>query len=153
MKGYKFSLTPRFSDFDSYGVVHHSNYLRYVEEARISFLKDIFNLNMNDLEKNDIRILVVNLNIKYKSGITDTGEIDIYTQCVAKASGKLLVNFSIETCNIRGISSGTVELVFINKEKKLYFTYPALIRNSILEAAKKYDSNILNLNEIDFKYF
>ncbi|EPN5991728.1 acyl-CoA thioesterase [Enterococcus faecalis] len=37
-----YTLQPRFSDFDSYGIAHHGKYLYWLEEARFDFIRKYF---------------------------------------------------------------------------------------------------------------
>lgn len=53
-----------YHETDQMGVVHHANYFKWLEEARIYFL-DKIGLNYNDLEKRGIISPVVSISAKY----------------------------------------------------------------------------------------
>lgn len=55
-----------YADTDSYGVVWHGTYLRWMEKGRVLFCDDL-GLNLVELKKNNISIPVAKLNMKYKS--------------------------------------------------------------------------------------
>lgn len=58
-----------YYETDRMGVVHHSNYIRYMEEARCSWLEDI-KMPFSLLEENGITIPVLGVNINYKYHVT-----------------------------------------------------------------------------------
>ena len=67
----------QYYETDKMGVTHHSNYIRFMEEARVAFFNNI-GLNYLDLEKTGIVSPVVGLNnIKYKRPSTAGDTLDI----------------------------------------------------------------------------
>ena len=55
-----------YYELDGMNVVHHSNYIRYMEEARI-YLLDKIGLPYKKIEDNGIMIPVLEVNYKYKN--------------------------------------------------------------------------------------
>ena len=55
-----------YYELDGMNVVHHSNYIRYMEEARI-YLLDKMGLPYKIIEDNGIMIPVLEVNYKYKN--------------------------------------------------------------------------------------
>ena len=58
-----------YYETDRMGVVHHSNYIRYLEEARCSFL-DNLDMPFTAFENQGITIPVLNVNCSYKHHVT-----------------------------------------------------------------------------------
>lgn len=58
-----------YYETDRMGVVHHSNYIRYMEESRCSLLESI-NMPFSLLEENGITIPVLGVNCSYKYHVT-----------------------------------------------------------------------------------
>ncbi len=58
-----------YYETDKMGVVHHSNYIRFLEEARCFFL-DKINLPFSLLESNGITVPVLSVNCIYKNHAT-----------------------------------------------------------------------------------
>ena len=54
-----------YYETDMMGVVHHSNYLRYFEEARIAFM-DSLGIPYKELEENGIMSPVLSVQCEYK---------------------------------------------------------------------------------------
>ena len=68
-----------YYETDRMGVVHHSNYIRYLEEARCYFLENI-RIPFEVLEENGITIPVLGVNCTYKHHVTfgDTLQIRVF---------------------------------------------------------------------------
>ena len=67
----------QYYETDKMGVTHHSNYIRFMEEARVEFFKNI-GLDYFEFEKSGIISPVVGLNnIRYKRPTTAGDIIDI----------------------------------------------------------------------------
>ena len=58
-----------YYETDKMGVVHHSNYIRYMEEARCAWLENI-EMPFSSLEENGITIPVLGVNCEYKHHVT-----------------------------------------------------------------------------------
>ena len=57
-----------YYETDKMQVVHHSNYIRYLEECRMDFLKQI-TLDYEQMEKNGIMIPVLSVSCTYRSPV------------------------------------------------------------------------------------
>lgn len=64
-----FERSINYYETDRMGVVHHSNYIRYLEEARCDFLKQI-GYPYDKLEEKGIMIPVLGVNCTYKHSVT-----------------------------------------------------------------------------------
>ena len=58
-----------YYETDKMGITHHSNYMRFMEEARMNFLSEI-GYPMTRLEKEGITSPVVSVNCEYKHTTT-----------------------------------------------------------------------------------
>lgn len=68
-KGFTFERKINYYETDRMGVVHHSNYIRFLEEARCAWLQDI-EMPFDLLEENGITIPVLGVNCTYKHHVT-----------------------------------------------------------------------------------
>ena len=73
---FKFERTINYYETDKMGIVHHSNYIRFLEEARCKWLESI-DLNMARIESLGLRIPTIEVNCKYKTGVTNDDKIII----------------------------------------------------------------------------
>ncbi len=107
-----------YYETDKMGVVHHSNYIRYMEEARCSWL-DYIGMPFSILEENEITIPVLGVNCNYKYHVT-FGDTIIITLFVKEYSGvRMTVGYNIkDKKNNKIVLTGETKHCFTNKELK-----------------------------------
>ena len=59
----------KYYETDQMGVVHHSNYIRWFEEARVEFMRGI-GLSYRAMEEEGVQVPVVSVSCKYRSPST-----------------------------------------------------------------------------------
>ena len=89
----KFERRINYYETDKMSFVHHSNYVRYFEEARV-FLLDKFGLNYAGLEKEGIIIPVLSVNVKYHKHLTFDDVIVIDTHIKEFTGIKMTVEYT-----------------------------------------------------------
>lgn len=79
--GIIFERKINYYETDRMGVVHHSNYIRYLEEARCYWLEKV-EMPFSLLEENGITIPVLGVNCTYKYHVTfdDTILINVFVK-------------------------------------------------------------------------
>ena len=63
---YEFERVVKYYETAQMGVVHHSNYIRWFEEARVEFMRNA-GISYKTMEDEGIQIPVVTVSCKYKS--------------------------------------------------------------------------------------
>ena len=119
----------QYYETDQMQVVHHSNYIRWFEEARV-FMLEHYNCNYDKLEAMGIISPVLSVNAEYKS-MTRFGEtVQIETK-VTKYNGiKFSIEYTIkdkETGKVR--CTGETKHCFLNKHNvpmSLKRSYPQI---------------------------
>ena len=92
---FTFERKINYYETDKMGVVHHSNYSRYMEEARCSWLEKI-EMPFSLLEENNITIPVLGVNCAYKYHVT-FGDTIIIKPYVKEYSGvRMTVGYDIK---------------------------------------------------------
>ena len=113
-----------YADTDSYGVVWHGSYLRWMEMGRVDLCEEL-GINLQELKAQDIVIPVVGLNIRYKSSarVDDVLIIETY---VKKIGGFTVTFEQIIKNKLTGAiyTQAEVEIVAINNSGKLYRKLP-----------------------------
>lgn len=83
-----------YYETDKMGVVHHSNYIRYLEEARCRWLEKI-NVSMESLEKMGFTIPTLEVNCKYKNHVT-SGDTIIIKPTIKEYNGvRMTVTYEV----------------------------------------------------------
>ena len=127
---HKLEQTAYYADTDSYGVVWHGTYLRWMEQARVEFCREL-GIDLVSMKENDVVIPVTNINIRYKASAKLDDKLLVETQ-ITKIS-PLTVTF----CQIiknkdteKTYTIAEVEVVAVNNQGKIYRKMPELLRKA-----------------------
>lgn len=127
-----------YYETDTMGVVHHSNYIRYLEEARCYFLENI-GIPFEVLEENGITIPVLGVNCNYKYHVTfgDTLQIRVF---IKEYTGvRMTVGY-----DVKEKETGKVVIV---AETKHCFTDKSLKPINLKKYAPKFSDKFISLME------
>ena len=115
MEAYKHTV--QYYETDKMGITHHSNYIRWMEEARIDFLKQL-GWDYARLESEGIISPTVEVSCKYKKSTTFSDEVFIVVKIREFKGVKLILDYNMK--NAEGSVVAECESVhcFINKEGK-----------------------------------
>lgn len=107
---------PHYYETDQMGIIHHSNYIRWFEEARVDWLS-FLDVPYYKIEEAGIIIPVLGVSCEYKEMIRyeDTVRIEV---TIDKYTGTRL-DFSYEIYNKKNnrlLTTGTSNHCFLNKE-------------------------------------
>ncbi len=83
-----------YYETDRMGVVHHSNYIRYLEEARTEWLEAL-DMPFDLLEKNKITIPALGVNCTYKHHVTFGDIILIHTYAKEYTGVRMTIGYEI----------------------------------------------------------
>ncbi|GMA48385.1 acyl-CoA thioesterase [Tetragenococcus muriaticus] len=110
---------PHYYETDQMGIVHHSNYIRWFEEARVDLL-EYLRLPYPDLEKAGIIVPVLEVNCQYK-GMIHYGEQVRIDPTVTKYNGTRL-DFSYEIINEKNqvVTSGSSKHCFLESHNNKF---------------------------------
>jgi acyl-CoA thioester hydrolase len=86
-------ISVRYAETDQMGVVHHSNYALYLEEARTTFLRDL-GCSYAVLEREGIGLAVRRMDFRFRAPARYDDEIVVHTR--VKKLGAASVSFEYE---------------------------------------------------------
>ncbi len=114
----KYTHKVNYYETDKMGITHHSNYIRFMEEARMNFLAEI-GYPMTVLESTGITSPVVSVNCEYKHTTTYSDEIEIEV-CVTGYTGvRLTLSYTMtDKANDVLVATATSVHCFINQDGK-----------------------------------
>lgn len=125
-----------YYETDRMGVVHHSNYIRFMEEARCAWLENI-EMPFDFLEENGITIPVLGVSCDYKYHVTfgDTIKIKLFSkeysgvrmtigyEITEKETGRLVLTGETKHCftdrNLKPVNLKKYNSEFNDKFQKL----------------------------------
>lgn len=85
----------QYHETDKMGITHHANYIKWMEEARISFLESI-HLPFQFVEERGIASPVAGLSIDYKKTSTFGDEVQIEVSIVKYSGVQLEVGYQMK---------------------------------------------------------
>ena len=91
---YTYTRKINYYETDKMGVVHHSNYIRFLEEARSRWLEEL-NISMEILEKEGYTIPTLEVNCKYKYHVTSGDTIIIKPKIKEYNGVRMTVNYDV----------------------------------------------------------
>lgn len=128
-----------YYETDKMGITHHSNYIRFMEEARIDFLEQI-GCGYDKWEKDGIISPVIGVECDYKRPTTFGDEIRIEVAIVEYRRVKLSVSYKmVNTKTEETICVGKSHHCFVNAESrpivlaKQYPEYDELLKAYVIE--------------------
>ena len=131
-----------YHETDKMGITHHSNYIKWMEEARIYYFSTL-GLSYAELEKNGVGSPVVNVNCKYILPTTFDDEIDISVKFTRYNGVVLNVEYTMVNAKTgKTVCTATSESCFVDKQGKL-----VSIKNVLPETHEKIKEK-LNENKI-----
>ena len=93
---YTYYRKAQYHETDQMGIIHHSNYVKWMEEARISFM-DQMGFSYRKVEELGVISPVVNISVSYKKQVSFDNEIQIRV-CVKKYNS-ISLEFNYEFFN------------------------------------------------------
>lgn len=107
-----------YYETDKMGIVHHSNYIRWIEEARLDFLQQV-GLDYEDMEKNGIIMPVIEVSCKYIFSLHFNETANIYTRPVFFNGIKAVYRYEIFTeDNEKLAATGESSHCFLDNRKR-----------------------------------
>lgn len=109
--------TVQYYETDKMGIVHHSNYIRWMEEARIDFLNQI-GWNYKTMEDNGIISPVTSVESKFKCN-TEFGDVISIEVSVAEFKGIRLKLRYVMKKGETVVNEASSEHCFLDSEGKI----------------------------------
>ena len=108
----------QYYETDQMKIVHHSNYIRWFEEAR-GWLLERAGFGYDKMEETGIIIPVLEVNCQYKSMVRYNDEVEIIPHLVKFNGIKMTVTYEVKDVNTGELRSvGQTVHCFLNREYK-----------------------------------
>ena len=121
-----------YYETDKMGVTHHSNYIRWMEEARVEFL-DKIGFGYKKLEEDGIISPVIGVECEYKSPTTFNDLVEIKVGVEEFEGVKLVIKYIMTNLNSKEIVlKGITKHCFLSKDNK-----PIILKKAFPKLDKK----------------
>ena len=108
-------ILPRYAETDQMGIIHHSVYAVWYEQARTDYFNKI-GMAYDEIEKTGLMTPLVELNCKYKRPAYYNQEVEIRTKLVELSPVKFTVEYNIYDKDGNHLNIGRTTLAWANKE-------------------------------------
>lgn len=124
-----YTHTVQYYETDKMGITHHSNYIRWMEEARVDFLKSI-GYGYDRLEAEGIISPVVSVNCNYKQTTTFADTVTIEVKVAEFKGVKLILAYEMKNSDGKVVCTAESSHCFLdangrpvrlNKEKPEFY--------------------------------
>lgn len=105
-------LRVRYGETDQMGIVHHSEYINYLEIARIEYLR-ARGMSYQELEDKGYGLPVVSIDINYKKPAKYDDELNLHTSLIEKGRCKIVFQTTIKNSEDILVCSAKVTLVCV----------------------------------------
>ena len=99
------------------GIVHHSNYLRYFEVARLEWLTAL-GVSYTSMEKQGIIMPVIDANLSYKTSALFDDSLIVHIQLEEIPKVKIKFSYEIRNQENQVVCLGNTSLAFLNSETR-----------------------------------
>jgi len=114
----KYKHTVHYYETDRMGIVHHSNYIRWMEEARIDFLDQI-GWGYEKMEACGIISPVISVECKYRQSTTFPDEVFIEVYVDELRGARLRLRYVMEKADGKIVCEAGSEHCFLDTDGKL----------------------------------
>lgn len=131
MKSKKITLRVRYSETDQMQYVHHSNYAKYFEIARIEWLRSA-GVSYKEMEEQGVMLPVVSLSTEFKKPAKYDDVLTIETAIKQTPTAKIIFTYKISNQEDELLTTGESTLVFVDMKKNRPIKCPKNILEIIL---------------------
>lgn len=107
----------QYYETDKMGITHHSNYIRWMEEARLDYLSSI-GYGYDRLESEGIISPVVSVECNYKKTTTFYDVVDIDVSVESYNGVKLVINYTMKNSDGATVCEAHSSHCFLNENGK-----------------------------------
>ncbi len=108
----------QYYETDKMGITHHSNYIRWMEEARVDYLEQI-GWNYKKLEDLGAISPVVNVDVDYKKPTTFSDKVSIKVSIAEYNAVKIIFQYEMKNQDNQVVCLAKSIHVFVNKDNKI----------------------------------
>ncbi len=114
----KYKHTVQYYETDKMGIAHHSNYIRWMEEARVDFLSQI-GWDYDKLEELGVASPVTAIDCKYKTSCTFADDVFISVKVEELKGVRLKIYYEMKNKDDKILCEAHSEHCFLDKEGKI----------------------------------
>lgn len=95
--------TAQYHETDQMGIIHHANYVKWMEEARVAFMDEMLGFGYVEMEANQVFSPVVGVELKYRRPVWFADQVEIEVTIASYTATTLVLSY-----RIRNVTKDTV---------------------------------------------
>ena len=95
--------TAQYHETDQMGIIHHANYIKWMEEARVAFMDEVFGFGYVEMEAQQVFSPVIGVDVAYRRPVWFADKVEIDVEIKSYTSTRLVLSY-----RIRNVSKGTL---------------------------------------------
>ena len=135
-------IIPRYAETDQMGVVHHSVYAIWYEQARTEYFNSI-GIRYDEIEKSGIITPLIELNCRYKKPAYYNQEVEIKTKLIELTSVSFTLRYDIYNKDGELINIGITKLAWVDANNFKIIN----LKKSNFEIYKKLEKLLYNIKK------
>lgn len=108
-------IIPRYAETDQMGIIHHSVYAVWYEQARTEYFTKV-GMKYDEIEASGLMTPLVELNCKYKRPAYYNQEVEVRTKLIELSPAKFTVEYNIYDKDGVLLNIGRTTLAWADKE-------------------------------------
>lgn len=126
-----------YHDTDSYGVVWHGSYVRWLEEGRVE-LCEMLGLKLDDMQSDGVTLPIVDMHIRYKSSAFMNDRLIIETEIAELKPMSVTFSHTIRNKDTNKVNIvAETSIVSVDKNGKLIKKFPEYIYKAFEKALEQ----------------
>jgi len=113
-----YSRKVHFYETDQMGIVHHSNYIRWLEETRIDFMEQI-GYGYNRVSDLGIDFAVLGVNVDYKQSVRFNDVVEIHLAIGELTSVRMSIKYKILRSGVLCATGETRHCAILSQKQKV----------------------------------
>ncbi len=111
---FKIEIVPRYQETDQMGVIHHSVYPVYYEQARVAFCDEI-GLPFHEIEAKGLRQAMLEMTVKFHQPARFGSKYSLYLTVSKAGKVKLVFHYALKDAEDNLVNSGETLLVWLDE--------------------------------------
>jgi acyl-CoA thioester hydrolase len=126
------TLRVRYGETDQMGFVYYGVYAQYYEVGRVEAMRSL-GFSYREMEESGILMPVINLTVNYKKPAKYDDEVRIVTSVTEMPGVRITFHYECFNQHNELLNTGSVTLVFIDKEKNKPMQPPAWFMEAFMK--------------------
>jgi len=122
----------RYAETDQMGVVHHSNYALYLEQARIDWLEKK-GLDYSKLEKDGIMLPVLKMGFEFKNPLYFGDTVRVHIKCPEEPSVRIKFDYNLYNPSNELVATAKIELAFVSTSSRRPMRCPEELKKRLTD--------------------